>query len=305
MNSGTDEYWPQIEFELNADSVGLVEEALFAAGALSVIFKDQQDEPILEPAPGETPLWSSVRVTGLYAQGTQMQQVLTDVRALCGLPLPNWQIKELPDQQWERAWMQDFHAMRFGDNLWICPSHKSVAEPDAVVIHLDPGLAFGTGTHPSTALCLEWLSAHPPANKQVIDFGCGSGVLAIAAALLGAAHVSAVDNDSQATQATIANARANAVGDRVSVCTPDALTSADLLLANILLQPLLELAPEFARLLAPGAELILAGVLVEQFDAISMRYNQWFELDQVDVKEGWVLIHGIRHALNREADKAE
>ena len=247
MNNGTDEYWPQIEFELNTDLVELVEEALFAAGALSVIFKDQQDEPILEPAPGETPLWSSVRVTGLFAQGTQMQPVLTNVRALSGLPLPNWQTKELPDQQWERAWMQDFHPMRFGDNLWICPSHHTVAERDAVVVHLDPGLAFGTGTHPTTALCLEWLSAHPPRNKQVIDFGCGSGVLGIAAALLGAVHVSAVDNDSQAAQATITNARANAVDDKVSVYTPEALALADLLLANILLQPLLDLAPEFCQ----------------------------------------------------------
>ena len=197
---------------------------------------------------------------------------------------------------WEREWLRDFHALRFGRRLWVCPRHERVREPDAVVVTLDPGLAFGTGTHPSTALCLTWLERELPPEARVIDYGCGSGILAIAAALLGAKEVQCFDIDPQALLATAENAAANAVAGRISVrAQADALESgADLLVANILAGTLCGLAGKFAGLVRPGGRILLAGILADQAETVADAFAPWFDICPSGQRDGWVALAGAR-----------
>ncbi|HHJ80299.1 MAG TPA: 50S ribosomal protein L11 methyltransferase, partial [Candidatus Tenderia electrophaga] len=206
------------------------------------------------------------------------------------------QVNPLEDKDWVRAWMDTFKPIRFGQNLWICPSWHTPDQADATNVMLDPGLAFGTGTHPTTALCMEWLDANPPVDLEVVDFGCGSGILAIAAALLGASHVEAVDHDPQAVLATNDNAEKNNVSDKINALLPRQFADqpADLILANILANPLLELAPRFAELLKPGGQIVLSGILAEQAEQIRQRYAEWFELQPPTQQDDWVRIDGRR-----------
>ena len=174
--------WQEVTVRLPREQLELAESLLLAAGAVSVTYRDAEDQPVLEPAPGETPLWDQVLVTGLFEDAVDPQTVAQLLATqLPALPDVALQFREVEDQDWERAWMDDFQPMRFGERLWICPSWREPPDPDAVNILLDPGLAFGTGTHPTTALCLQWLDAHPPAGLDVIDYGCGSGILGVAA----------------------------------------------------------------------------------------------------------------------------
>jgi len=288
--------WPQIIFPTTPASAETIEEALFASGAVSVIYQDEQDQPILEPGPGEVVLWNEIRLVGLYSQGTALDGALAVLKQLLGDPLPPYTISALADQQWERVWMEEFKPLAFGSRLWICPTHCDPVEPSAVNVRLDPGLAFGTGTHATTAQCLQWLDAHELNGLRVVDYGCGSGVLAVAAAMLGAAHVMAVDIDPQALIATDQNARHNAVGEQIVTGLPEILgdTVVDLVLANILFQPLLELAPVLAKLTRPGGDLVLSGLLGTQAEEIMLRYNQYFTLQSSDEHDDWAVLHVTR-----------
>ena len=208
----------------------------------------------------------------------------------------NLKVESLGDRDWSTTWRDSFHKMQFGNRLWVCPTGESVPDEDAVVISLDPGLAFGTGTHATTALCLEWLDANQPAGRQVIDYGCGSGILAIAACKLGAAHVVAVDIDPQALQATRANGASNGVAEEFNVLFPSELATApvDLVLANILANPLIELADTLVDLVMPGGRIVLTGILAEQADAVMAAYDQWFTFHEPVCREEWVLLEGER-----------
>jgi ribosomal protein L11 methyltransferase len=289
--------WLQIAIEAREAQTDALEDVLLELGAASVSLTNATDTQLFEPAPGETPLWERSWVTGLFPATTDPAHVLFGVQARLELDQPpRYRVEALTDRDWIRACLADLKPMRFGRRLWVCPSGHAVTEPGAVVVQLDPGLAFGTGTHPSTALCLRALDTLDLADKTVIDYGCGSGILAVAAARLGARSVIAVDIDPQAVQATRQNAERNGAGSRVQALLPDQLPpqSADLLVANILSGPLKMLAPRFAGLVKPGGNLVLAGLLENDADGIRAAYAPWFELPQGAVEDGWLCLAGTR-----------
>ncbi|MEY4760605.1 MAG: hypothetical protein RLZZ200_461, partial [Pseudomonadota bacterium] len=260
-----------LSVDLEGRDPAAAEDACFEAGALSVTLTDAVDDAILEPRPGELRLWPKTVLDVLFADGTDEGSAVSQLASLLDVSRDAIRVKRIEDRVWEREWLKDFHAMRFGRRLWIVPWHEDApAEDDAVIVRLDPGLAFGTGTHPSTALCLGWLDANLAPETVVIDYGCGSGVLALAAAKLGASRVACYDIDPQAAIATRDNADANGVSERIELYgDPESLPgNADVLLANIISGILCELAPRFERLLRPGARLVLAGILDEQVTSV-------------------------------------
>ena len=287
----------QLTMDIGSLDPGPYEDALFELGAVAVTLGDAADDPVLEPAPGETPLWPTVVVKAIFAATTDPRAIAAALAvALPGAPPAHFEV--LPDKAWEREWLRDFRPMRFGRRLWVCPGGLPVDDPDAVRIELDPGLAFGTGTHPTTALCLEWLASQPLAGRQVVDYGCGSGILGIAAARLEAAAVRAIDIDPQALTATRDNAGRNGVDRRLTVTgDPELATGGtDVLVANILAGPLVELAPRFAAAVRPGGRLALSGLLVEQAATVTAAYRPWFDIDTTATRDGWALLAGLRRA---------
>lgn len=265
------------------------------AGAASVTYQDAEDNPVLEPLPGETRLWDQLVITGLFDAEIDLTPIIQSLEQ----QYPKLSLKSeiLEEQQWERTWMDSFHPMQFGNNLWIYPTHSERPNDNSTQILLDPGLAFGTGTHPTTALCLEWLDGHPPKSKSVIDYGCGSGVLAIAAIKLGATHVNATDIDEQAFIATANNMQTNQVDtDLINTYLPDDLPNepVDLVMANILSGPLTELAPKLAELIKPNGQIILSGILADQENAIINAYSPFFSKLGVTNKEGWLRVTGTK-----------
>ena len=293
--------WQELHFTARKDQVEPLEDWLFSRGALSVTLEDEADQPLLEPGPGETPLWDAVRLTALFAGHEDLTPLLGEVPPeLCtqasSVAVP------VADREWTRVWEDQFHPLQMGARLWICPSWTPPPDPDAVNILLDPGLAFGTGTHPTTAMCLRALDADLPPGKRVVDYGCGSGILGIAAARLGAAAVLGVDNDPQAITASRDNAQRNEVPDAAfPVVLPqdhmvaDWQVSADWVVANILAGPLVALAPVLTALMAPGGRLLLAGLLADQAEAIIEAYAPEVALSVADHQEEWVLLGGLKH----------
>jgi len=289
--------WLQAHLEVEKSRAPLVELLFEQLGALSVTLVDARDEPMLEPPPGAMPLWRDTRVTGLFDGNTDADHLrarideVLDKENSHGLTL-----EILEDQAWERAWLDYFQPMRFGDNLWICPTGRELDQPDATVIHLDPGLAFGTGTHPTTALCLEWLDGADLQGKTIIDFGCGSGILAIAALKRGAARAVAVDHDPQALTATRGNARRNGVLERLETLSPEEFQPlrADLVLANILANVLIELAPLIKSLVRPGGDLVLSGILHHQAEDVARAYRSDIELQPPAQQDEWIRLEGRR-----------
>ena len=289
--------WPQILLHVSREEVETAEQALFEAGALSVSFLDENDQPVLEPAPGEVRLWDELQLVALFAQGETASAVKTAVcRALGVDSLPDNAFSLVPDRQWERVWMDRFQPMKFGRRLWVCPTHLEPPEPEAVNLRLDPGLAFGTGTHATTALCLEWLDSAELEGKRLLDFGCGSGVLAIAALLLGASAVAATDIDPQAMQASRSNAELNRVDGQLNLVLAQELVDNqyDILLANILFQPLCELRDLFAGILPANATIVMSGILEEQVSSLQAHYSGLFKLDTVITRDGWARVSGTR-----------
>ena len=295
--------WLQLTLEALDHAPEQLEDALLQAGALAVTLEDAGDQPVLEPAPGETPLWAHTRITGLFDAQTDIEVVKKQLRRfLHTSDLPECRLTALEERDWVRAWLDHFHPMRFGRRLWICPTCQTPPDPEAVNIRLDPGLAFGTGAHPSTALCLEWLDSANLRGQTLLDYGCGSGILAIAAARLGAQRVWAVDIDPQALMASDDNAAENEVEDRIELADPAELPAAltvDILIANILAGVLIRLAPELARRVKPGGRLALAGILEAHADAVQAVFNRDFIFGPRRQREDWVLLEGRRREAER------
>jgi ribosomal protein L11 methyltransferase len=285
----------QLSFELGAIDPAAAEAACFGAGALSVTFSDARDDPVLEPAPGEVRLWPATRVLALFAGAQEAGAVARTIATELQLAGASLHTQSLADRVWEREWLEHFRATRFGRRLWVAPHHERLGKDD-LVVRLDPGLAFGTGTHPTTAMCLTWLDAHLRPAARVIDYGCGSGILALAAARLGAERAECFDVDSQALIAAADNAQRNGLTDRIRVVQRDAeLTpNADVLLANILSGTLCALAGRFAQLVRPGGEVVLAGLLERDAAEVTHGYRTWFDMRSFGARDGWVGLAGVR-----------
>jgi ribosomal protein L11 methyltransferase len=286
----------QITVHLPAEDVERFEAACVEAGALAVSFADAGDAPILEPRPGETPLWREVQLTALFAADCDPRQVMDEVSKQIGAAPPDYRFEALEDRAWEREWLKDFRPLRFGRRLWVCPNGQLPPTcASAAVVSLDPGLAFGTGTHATTAMCLEWLDAIDVQDRDVIDFGCGSGILGIAALKLGARSVLAVDIDPQALTATQENARRNEVSERMRVGPPeDAQAPVDVLLANILSEPLIELAPRLGSLVRARGVMALSGILESQAASVTLACSPWFDMRAFATRDSWVCLNGER-----------
>lgn len=294
-----------VTLDLDGLDAEAVEAVCFEAGAYSVVLTDQRDDAILEPKPGEVRLWPATRLQAIFPDESASVDKLDALAERLGCTRSRLSVADVEERVWEREWLKDFKPMRFGDRLWICPSHAEVDEPDATVVRLDPGLAFGTGTHPTTRLCLEYLDTRAARRgrepDRIVDFGCGSGVLAIAALRLQpTARAFVHDIDPQALIATTDNARANDVDQRIesfveaidlSACLKQH-GGAELVLANILSGPLCELAPQLIGLLAPGGEIVLAGLLDEQADDVIAAYAPAISLTRWRKLDGWTCLSG-------------
>lgn len=293
--------WLQLSINTTKDYAEHAENYLFAVGAHTVTLTDAADQPILEPGVNEVPIWNAVIITGLFSNDGNQQalldaltQDLKDIQHTCSAEI-------LEDKNWTRAWMDNYHAMQFGERLWVCPLHLEPPEAEAVNLRLDPGLAFGTGTHPTTSLCLRWLDKNITEQKNILDYGCGSGILAIAACMLGAKHADGVDIDPQALIATHDNAKINQVNKKISSYLPDnynkqhAETQYDIVVANILSGPLAELAPTLAKHTNTNGHIVLSGILKEQAESVLDAYGEFFIMDKPETDEDWVLLHGVKN----------
>jgi ribosomal protein L11 methyltransferase len=288
--------WLELKLALGDLDAERVEEALEEVGAISVTLEDGGDQPIYEPDADKPSLWSDTRLTALFPAEAHMDSVVMRLKADLGIAaLPPHRIEPLEDRDWVREWLKDFKPMRFGRRLWICPTAYTPPDPSAINLILDPGLAFGTGTHATTALCLEWLDGAQVKDQLVVDYGSGSGILAIAAARLGAREVWAVDNDPQALVAGHDNAARNGVTEQLRICLPPAFPAlqADVLLANILAGPLVSLEPVLAAHLKPGGRLVLSGILKAQEPDIRRAYEADFAGLETQAKDDWIRISGV------------
>lgn len=291
--------WQQIKVNTNPQYSDAIEASLLDFGAVSISFLDAEDQAVFQLEPGGTILWEETVVVALFENTADLSSCIQYLSNHENVK--NQQsliIEKIEDQDWERAWMDDFNAMQFGDKLWICPSWQTPPEPDAVNIMLDPGMAFGSGTHATTSLCLQWLEQADLENAVVIDYGCGSGVLAIASILLGAKQAFGVDNDPQAVLATVDNSGRNKLDKSViSAYLPDQLpqVQADIVMANILCAPLLELSSLLAGLVKSNGSIVLSGILEEQAGQIIDKYSRWFDLAPPAIEDGWVRIDGLRN----------
>lgn len=296
--------WQQLRVQVRSDQLEPVEQLLLDHGGLSISYLDAEDQPVFQKEPGSTPLWDLVDLICLFEKDSNLDGLLFLLKQHPAVDdTATLSLEVLEDQAWERSWMSDFEAMQFGERLWVCPSWQEPPDPEAINIMLDPGLAFGSGSHATTSLCLKWLEQCVDTHRTVIDYGCGSGILAIAAALLGAPRVIAVDNDPQAITATQENARRNNIPDGVIECyLPEQLNEscgalqADILVANILAEPLKQLAERFAELTKAGGELALSGLLAEQAKPLLDHYAQWFDMSDAIFSEEWTRLTGRRKA---------
>jgi ribosomal protein L11 methyltransferase len=318
--------WLELKLACDKDAAEALESLLWEVGAVSVTLTDAADEPLFEPGVGETPLWNDIVLTGLFEEGADAHAIQLELwKAHAPAELPALHFSILPDQDWVRSWLVDFKPMRFGQSLWVCPSitddaswveqHRelflAMEQPGQTVLKLDPGLAFGTGTHPTTSLCLQWLDAQALNGQQLVDFGCGSGILGIAALLLGAASVIGVDNDPQALTASADNCCKNALAaERFPLYLPeafDAVTQApemgpfEGVLANILAGTLIELAPRITALVRPNGWLLLSGILHQQGDAVIAAYSPCFTGFEVAAEGDWIRISATRKVNTTDA----
>jgi ribosomal protein L11 methyltransferase len=289
--------WKQISFEVKKSETDLVSEVLMGLGSLSITYSDALDDAIYEPPVGQTPLWDNVKVNALFSSEVNQKSIETSISDICNIVVID--TVTLKDRVWEEECQKDFPSMRFGKRLWVCPSWdtESILSNDSIVIHMDPGLAFGTGTHQTTSLCLEYLDSNPPKNLHVIDFGCGTGILAIAAAKFGAKSVIAIDNDPQAVLSSKENVAKNKCENTITTIhsiNQGNDRKCDLLIANILANPLVELEPLFSDLVHTNGMLLLSGILKEQVDRVVKCYSINFSNIEVANKGEWFRISGKR-----------
>jgi ribosomal protein L11 methyltransferase len=293
--------WLQLRLDTNPASAPKLEDALLEIGAAAVTMEDNADQPVYEPGVGETPMWQQTRVTGLFTADTDMDAILSALESLYGEALPPNRCEILEDRDWIREWMDSYHPIQCGERLWICPSWREPVDPKAVNLLLDPGLAFGTGTHPTTWLCMQWLDQQNLDGLTVIDYGCGSGILGIAALLLGAKKVIAIDNDPQALTATRDNAQRNNIDDsRIDCLLPEQIPAnlhGDVMVANILAGPLISLAPNLAACLDADTPICLSGILNTQAEELLDCYRQWFNTLELTTKDEWVRINGVKKPI--------
>lgn len=289
--------WIQLTLSCSEEHAPQVGDMLMANGAHAVTYRDGADTPIFEPRPGDVILWEHTLATGLFDAEVDIESIVANLKKsnIFGDDL-QYKVDALEDKDWEREWMDNFHPIRFGENLWICPSWREIPEPNAVNILLDPGMAFGTGTHPTTAMCLRWIDTNPPTGKTVVDFGCGSGILGIAALLFDAKHVIGIDIDQQALVATKDNADRNNVGDKFSLFLPSQQpeTQVDLVLANVLAGPLRELADTILAFVSPGGQLVLSGILERQIEGVIEAYQPHIQFDTPTIDGDWAMLSGTR-----------
>ncbi|MCS4306950.1 ribosomal protein L11 methyltransferase [Rheinheimera pacifica] len=292
--------WIQLRVSTNEEKAEQVSDMLMGWGAQAVSFVDAQDTPIYEPMPGEVIYWTNTVVVGLFDAEHPMDKVVKQLQQVSffkdGV---DYKLEQLEDKDWEREWMDNFHPIKFGSRLWVCPSWRDIPDPTAVNVMLDPGLAFGTGTHPTTALCMQWLDATIEPQQTVVDFGCGSGILGIAALKLGAKRVIGVDIDPQAIEASTANAKRNNVEGQIELYLPKDQPSdfqADVVVANILAGPLAELKAVISSYVKPGGKLALSGILESQAQSVIDAYSDEFSFDPIAVQEEWVRLSAQKHA---------
>ena len=287
--------WIQIRIDADKADADALSDLLMDVGCPSVTFMDSQNNPVYEPKPGEVILWPETTVIGLFDASHDMQAVVDYLQALHDKPL-KYKLEQLEDKDWEREWMDNFHPIKFGERLWICPSWRDIPDPDAVNVLLDPGLAFGTGTHATTALCLKWLEQQDLSGKTVVDFGCGSGILGIAAIKLGAERVIGIDIDPQALVASRDNAERNGVADQLEVYLPENQPefSADIVVANILAQPLRELHQVILGFLGEQGKIAMSGILEEQAQSVADVYAPFLKLDKIAQEGEWTRVSGAK-----------
>jgi len=289
--------WKQLSVITDQQHALALSDLFSQLGAVSVTYLDALDEPIYEPEPGETKVWEQTRVVALFEMSVHAEVVeLLVSQQFPDAALKDWRLDILQDQVWERTWMAHFKPMLFGDRLWVCPSGSEQESPETVCMTLDPGLAFGTGTHATTALCLEWLARYDLKDKIVLDYGCGSGILAIASVLLGAHHVAAVDIDTQAITATKNNAAKNNIDSKINCYLPDDCPAiqADIVVANILANPLIEMVQPILTLLNSGGYIVLSGILSEQVGHVMEAYSPFCQLQEPVYEGDWCRIVGIK-----------
>jgi len=293
--------WIQAVVDITAQQSDDIEDLLMAIGAQAVTMRDGANQPIYEPPLGTTPLWDKVTLVALFDAeqplALQMEQLSALYESEYGKGFPSYKLELVEDKDWIREWMDTFKPMPFGQRLWICPSWLEPEDPDAVNLRLDPGLAFGTGTHPTTSLCLKWLDGQSLNDKTVVDFGCGSGILGIAAMLLGAKSLMGIDIDPQAILASNENTERNQIdANLVTFYLPEDAPSqqADLVLANILAGPLVELKDAILSYLLPGGHLVLSGILASQAEEVADAYRQDCVINGITEEDGWVRIDATR-----------
>lgn len=291
--------WLQVKVATASEYVETVENALGDQGAAAISLEDGGDTALLEPEPGATPLWDNVCVVGLFdAEADADRDTIAATLARLrhgGVPL-EIDFADVPDREWSRLWREDWEPLAFGERLWVAPLDAEVPDESAVILRLDPGLAFGTGTHATTALCLEWLAGQDLRAQTVLDYGCGSGILAIAALRLGAQQATAVDIDPQALEASRDNAHLNGVGERLHTVSADALAPGHYpcILANILAGPLTTLAADFAARQSRGDRVVLAGILADQAKTVCAAYEPWYRIDVGAERDSWVRLEASR-----------
>lgn len=289
--------WIQLKINNQAEYAEQIGDMLSANGAQAVTFVDAKDTPMYEPKPGEVMLWPDTQIVGLYDASHDMQGVISQLEKskILGKNF-NYKFDQLEDKDWEREWMENFHPMQFGERLWICPSWRDVPDPNAVNVMLDPGLAFGTGTHPTTSLCLRWLDNLELSQATVVDFGCGSGILGIAALKLGAKRVVGIDIDPQALLASQDNANRNDIGENIELYLPEHQPElqADVVLANILAGPLRDLRTVITAYCKPAGKLVLSGILDNQAQEINDLYSEHFHMEPIEIDGEWARVSGVK-----------
>jgi len=287
--------WLRVHIDIERNDPVPIEQALVDLGAIAIELRDAGDDPILEPTPGATPLWPAIRMSALFDAGVTDTAIRLAVAGAAAEPMPSMQFESLADADWVANWRQTLQPRQFGRRLWICPAGTPAPDPDATVIELEPGLAFGTGSHPTTAMCLDWLADEPDPAGSVLDYGCGSGILGIAAAALGADDVLGIDLDTQALQATRDNARRNGLDARLDVCTPGNAPGNkrfDRVVANILSGTLIDLAPTLRGYCRAGTRIALSGILTDQAESVMAAFQPWVEFRSPVARDGWTLLFG-------------